>query len=342
MKFGTDYASCRANFLSTAESAGVTVAHHVHPALPDAAVDVITLGNGPEIRAIVSGAHGVELPFGSAVQCAVLDERIQVPDNATLVLIHAINCYGAVHRRRFTDGNIDLCRNFATPPHATNTFYEVLAPHINASPENAPEADTALASQQASMGPDFIAGIMGGQFDDPAGFSYGGAEPTWSRQVLEHILEPLAHRAESAMVLDLHTGVGPFAEPTFVCLQTGAALARARALFGNDLIAPLDRTDTGTALHPAVGHPTEGYERLFANVPVTSVVLEMGTYPPQETLPVLIQEHRYHRHGLADGTAAHEIRQRMWEQHAPADEDWQRRAREAGIDAVTRLLRSTG
>ena len=108
--------------------------------------------------------------------------------------------------------------------------------------------------------------------------------------------------ASDVVILDLHTGVGPFAEPTFVCLQEGSALAAARRRFGNDLLAPMEQAP-GRVLHPVVGHPTEGYERLFPAAAVVSVVLEMGTCPPDETLPVLIEEHRLTRAGLADTRA---------------------------------------
>lgn len=340
MKFGDDFHGCRQHFLQSAQAAGRQVHSTPHPELAEAgvAVDAVQLGNGPHLRVLISGAHGVELPFGSAVQCAVLDGDVAVPDEVTLLLVHAINCFGAYRQRRFTDGNIDLCRNFSEPPYPANPLHERLAPWLNAAPEAAEEADRALAALAEEMGRDYIAGVMGGQFDDPQGFSYGGTAPCWSRSVLESLLQPFVGNATDLVVLDLHTGVGPFAVPSFVCLQDDPGVARASARFGAEITTPRARRADGGTLHPAVGHPTEGYERKFAGIPVTSVVLEMGTLPPTETLPVMLQEHRFERHGQAQSEAARALRQQMWDQHAPADATWRAQALQAGLKAVEALV----
>ncbi len=340
MKFGTDYHTCREHFVQSAGANAHNVRSFPHPTLGNAgvAVDAVQIGSGPKLRVLISGAHGVELPFGSAVQCAVLDGEVMIPEEVTLLLLHAINCFGAYHQRRFTDGNIDLCRNFSTPPFPANPLYERLAPWLNAAPDAADEADRTLAAMAEEMGRGYIAGIMGGQFDDPHGFSYGGTEPCWSRGVLESLLQPFVGEVTDLVVLDLHTGVGPFAVPSLVCLQDASGVARATSRFGPEITAPLAQRADGGTLHPAVGHPTEGYERLFAGIPVTSMVLEMGTLPPTDTLPVLLQEHRFERHGQAQSDAAQALRKLMWDQHAPADATWRTQALQAGLTAVEQLV----
>jgi len=340
--FGTDYFSCRDRFLDAAGDH--VVEFYGHPDLKTEGVGthVVTIGEGDHLCVVTSGCHGVELPFGSAVQAAVL-QQLQVPAHMRLILIHALNSYGAYHQRRFTDANIDLCRNFWTRLPGANAAYQRLATLLNAHPDEAAEADIELASLQVAMGGEFISAIMGGQFSDPKGFSYGGNTPAHARLVLEKILTTHQSRVSECRVLDLHTGVGPHGEPTFVCLQKGKALARARSLCGDGLIAPMADEDPGAGsrkLHPAVGHPTQGYEQMFAGIPVTSLVLEMGTFPPEETLPLLIAEHRYEYHGLQDTPAARATKAAMWQQHAPEDGHWRDQALAAGLSALQRLTLS--
>ncbi|MEZ5594853.1 MAG: DUF2817 domain-containing protein [Pseudomonadales bacterium] len=342
ISFGTSYAECRERFRTAAAARSLPVTSIRHPHLDaDVTVDAVTLG-GPDaanLRVVIAGAHGVELPFGSAVQTDWLAGGGEAPADTAVLLVHAINCAGAFQRRRNTDGNIDLCRNFRDGGELPrNPAYERLAADLNAPPGDA-AADANLAAARTEMGQTFIHAIMGGQFIDPTGFSYGGLAPTWSRRTLESLL--LSHAgASDVVILDLHTGVGPFAEPTFVCLQEGSALAAARRRFGDDLLAPMEQAP-GRVLHPAVGHPTEGYERLFPAAAVVSVVLEMGTCPPDETLPVLIEEHRLTRAGLADTGAGQAMRTTMWEQHAPVDDRWREAVLRHGRAAMQALIRGT-
>lgn len=53
--------------------------------------------------------------MGAAVQLALLDELLALPDDVALVLVHAINPYGFAHVRRVDGQNIDLNRNFLRP-----------------------------------------------------------------------------------------------------------------------------------------------------------------------------------------------------------------------------------
>lgn len=240
-----------------------------------------------------------------------------------------------------TDGNIDLCRNFRDgDAHPSNPGYQKIAEFLNATPGGA-AADVALAQAREALGPGYIAAVMGRQFEGPTGFSFGGHAPCWSRRTLEAVLAPFTAHTRELRVMDMHTGAGPYAVSTFVCLQSGTALAEARARFGVNLMAPMDTAAGGQPLHPAVGHPTEGYGRIFPEAKVMSVVLEMGTLPPDETLPVLIGEHRLTRHtkiniaGLRDDP----LRQLLWDQHAPTDTRWRESALQHGLAAVEALLR---
>ncbi len=340
--FGDSFGACRRIFLDSAARAGVPVHHYPHPAEAAASVDAAYVGDTePDMLLIVtSGAHGVELPFGSAVQSAWLGTPSNVPDKMGVLMVHAVNSVGAATRRRFTEENVDLCRNFAHEP-SDNPGYREIEAWLNVNPADeaaCAQADAQLDRYQRERGADFIAAVMGGQFVDPLGFGFGGHTPTWARGTLEAAIQSFVatRRPTQVAILDLHTGVGAWASPTFVSLQQGDAAARAHDWLPA-LLAPAAEA-SGQRLHPATGHPTEGYERMFPLAEVTSLVLEMGTYPPADTLPVLIQEHRYTRWGLADTPQGQAVRTTLWEQHAPVDEAWRTNALDAGTNAITHLV----
>ena len=71
--------------------------------------------SGRRDRALIvsSGLHGVEGPFGSAVQVAALPHLAALHESGMrVVLIHALNPYGFAWGRRVDAANVDLNRAF--------------------------------------------------------------------------------------------------------------------------------------------------------------------------------------------------------------------------------------
>ena len=75
-------------------------------------------GGGVEfVRAAAEELYGVppENVVGSAVQLAWLSQRhrtLSVPEDAAIVLVHALNPFGFAWRRRWNENKVDLNRNF--------------------------------------------------------------------------------------------------------------------------------------------------------------------------------------------------------------------------------------
>ena len=62
----------------------------------------------------MSGTHGVEGYCGSGIQIGFLKEGLfaELPDDMSVVLLHAMNPYGFSNDRRVNEDNVDLNRNF--------------------------------------------------------------------------------------------------------------------------------------------------------------------------------------------------------------------------------------
>jgi len=346
--FPDSYATARAAFRLATLSAACDHQDFPHPNEHDdrgapLTIDVARIGpeSPRQLLVILSGMHGVELPAGAAIQTNWLMSRgaTVIPGDMAVLFIHAVNALGCWQRRRMTDGNVDICRNFVdfSTELPENPFYAVLADAINGLPDDA-SADANLQRYTQREGPAaMVAGVMGGQYSDPQGFSYGGSSRTWSADTLSAILHSTGSGAEAVVVMDIHTGVGAKGAMTPICLQTGETATRARTWLGPETMLPqVDRKDE-ESLHPASGHPTEEYERIFSGRSITSLVIEFGTLPPAQTLPVLLREHRLTRRG-ATAMELKAVRDLLWQQHAPVDIKWQQAVLRQGMLAIDKVI----
>lgn len=352
--FADDYFAARDKFKAACRLHGTPVHSHAHPELDAAGVALSTevAWFGPRDAArllvLVSGVHGVEALPGSACQTAlVASGRLnELPADTAVLMVHVINCWGAVHLRRNTDGNVDLCRNFLdfTRPLPTRPEYEAIHAAVNCPERTGPQRDAARAEIAAFIqrnGMDaYIQALMGGQYQHADGFSFGGTQPVWAHRTLAAILAGHAQHARRVCVVEVHTGLGPWAYGTAVTMHTGADCARAKAWFGPWIVAPNERDKGALADSYRVhGHTTEGYLRALPGAEVTAIVLEFGTYPPQESLPVMLEDHWLAVHGDASSPQGQEIRQRMLRLHYPLDPDWRQAVWDRANQVVDQALR---
>ena len=134
--FSEDYTSARERFRAASRDAGLSVVTMRNPSPGPTGIelttDVARAGpqNASKLLVLISGVHGVELLCGSACQSGWLASggpRSLPPDTAVL-LVHALNCWGAAWGRRNTEHNVDLCRNFLdfSQPLPPSPVYEQL------------------------------------------------------------------------------------------------------------------------------------------------------------------------------------------------------------------------
>lgn len=335
--FSEDFVTARTKFIGACRIAGVEPERHVNPAPgPDGvelSTEVAYFGprDAPKLLVLISGMHGVEALCGSGCQTGLLAQGVtsMLPADTALLMVHVINCWGAAHLRRNTDGNIDPCRNFMdfTQPLPSRPLYEEIhaalsCPELDGPQRRAADEFMTRFRQERGMAA-AIEALMGGQYQHPDGFSYGGQAPTWSNRTITAILAEHAGRARHVGLVEYHTGLGPYAYGMAVTMQTGTELDRARRWYGHWILAPNHREpgmpDEFYRVH---GHSTDGYLRALPDAEVTSIVLEYGTYAPHVLLPVMLQDHWLEQHGDPRSERGRSIRQRLLELHYPRDPDW--------------------
>lgn len=352
MLFGLDYHRARQAFRDAARQSGARMRSVDHkdraPCDGDLAVDVARFGadNPESIVFLTSGMHGVELTAGTQCQVDLMTSGrlAELGTRTAVVLIHAANPWGAAHDRRYTEENVDLCRNFLpfpVPPGVPEGF-DALREAINVAPNDRKalvEADHLIErfAQGNGIGA-FYHAVMAGQYRDADGIGFGGFGPTWSRQTLERILRTEAGDAETIVTLDYHTGVGPYAYGCIVAMQTGPRLSHVEPYFGPWIMAPRENPPPGFI--DVTGHSGDGYEALFPERDVIAGVLEVGTYSQRSFLDRLIDEHRWTR-VCGDDPQQPELqaaRKALKGFFIPADPHWQAYVRHRGRQAFEQIM----
>jgi hypothetical protein len=335
-RFAFTYAEARRKFRLAADLAGAPVRVYAHPMQgpggEEMATDVARLGD-PEAKAVLvmtSGVHGPELFCGSGAQVdALLDLDLDPFPSVAVLMVHAVNPYGAAWLRRVNEDNVDINRNFAdfSKPRPVNEGYEELADAFvpaDASDAALKAADARIRAYGEKHGQAALAvATSGGQYSRADGMFYGGTGPTWSRRTMEAIVADfgLASRRLVA-ALDFHTGAGPFGycEPIYSGDPAHPGCDRLKRWIGPAMT--LQRTGK-SATPPQQGLSSELWER-GCGLNAAYVSFEYGTLPTDEVIGSLRAEHILHRQGRNDwhDGAVQAVKQRLLRAFAPDRDEW--------------------
>lgn len=348
--FSSDYFEARRRFVAACQTAGG--AHHpLELKLAEQfdeplSIDVCVVGPLNATRSVVvsSGVHGVEAPLGSAVQLAVL-ERLRSsqtqPDGQSVVLIHAVNPYGYLMRRRFNEENVDLNRNFLLPdeeyrgaPPLAGRFRTILGP---------PTKPLRIATSTLRLG--FMAARHGmrpfwetlpvGQYEHPDWIFYGGGELAQSGLLLESLLPQLLPAAEEVIHLDFHTGLGRWTNCELLLPERESSDGAAwwRENFAPHQVVEADQISR----YQVQGSFGPWLQAMFPGCQYRYATAEFGTYRPLQMLRCLADENRWTR-AIEDLPPTHWSRLRLSEAFAPKRPNWRQKCFETGMELFERAM----
>jgi len=285
--FSDSYQQARRKFLAAAPTSRAFSCSTRGPSGEELFTDAAYFGRADARRllVLVSGVHGPEGYAGSAAQLQFLQAKLHedlAPSTAVL-LIHALNCYGFAWDRRTTAEGCDLNRNFVdfSKPLPANPGYEALAEHLvpaDISEEGLRQAAAAIDAYRSRHGDlKFQHARECGQYSRPGGMFYGGTEPTEARRTLEKIAAEFDVAArEKVIIVDYHTGLGPYGYGELQCEQPSGRSGYARAvnIFGPSVTSP----DIGNSSSVLIsGSQDEFWERISGDRH-TYICLEFGTF----------------------------------------------------------------
>jgi hypothetical protein len=306
---------------------------HRYPILQgsDLTIDVAIFDRAAASTLVVSsGVHGVEGPFGSAVQLAWLDRLRQKGrvDGVGLVLIHAVNPFGFAHHRRWNEDNVDLNRNFldqADDYSGAPDGYVQVQSLLN--PETIPSRTEPFRLKAAwtvlRFGlPAIKQAIASGQYEYPRGLFYGGKQAGASTLLLRHHMDSWIGDAKQIVHLDLHTGLGKFADYRLL-LESDAGSEEgewfARVL-GEQVI---ERPRAEGTFYQARGTLGRSLSHQLNKRRFRFATVEFGTYGLVRVLAALRAENRVH-HYAGDRSKFAWVENELRECFCPKSPRWRR------------------
>ena len=349
--YSVDYQEARHKFLVAARAAGGTIESYRNPVLgpinQPLHLDVATFGPMDAVNLLVlgSGTHGVEGFVGSAIQTGLLREGIhaQLGPGTGLVVIHAINPYGFAYQRRFNEDNVDLNRNFLdhSRQHPENPGYDQIADAIT------PESLSFWSNTKASLRLLFYRlrrgsvslrrAISSGQYNHPQGLFYGGQSDTWSNKTVKKVADRYLSGAKRVVVIDFHSGLGPFAAAEVILNvpKSSPVYLRAAKWWGHRVRTTM--CGESISIHPH-GSLKLAFPQMLLEAEVTAVSLEFGTLPPLDVFWALRAENWLHHHVDSDYPASGQIKEDLLRAFYPDDREWQRRAWHQGREVVLQAI----
>jgi len=345
--FSQSYAEARGKFLAAAQTAGLMVQSHAHPLAgrdgEALAMDVARFGaaDASAVMVITSACHGVEGFCGSGVQNALLADasfHAQAQQaGVALLYVHALNPYGFSWWRRTTHENVDLNRNWLdfSQPLPRNTGYDTIAQWLV--PDTwppAPEAEAALAAYAAEHGARALqTAVSAGQPDHPQGLFFSGRAPTWSQQTLRAVLREHGRRCARLGWIDLHTGLGPsgHGERIFACRDDAAALARARAWWGEQITSIYDGSSASARLSGMM------FEGAYAECPqaeYTGIAVEYGTVPFNDVTNALRADQWLQNHPDTGAEQRRAIKAQIRDAFYTDTDAWKQQIVDQGVQAA--------
>jgi len=232
--FAPDYAAAAASFRTLAERLGGRHRRFEHPthrgpAGEELSIDLAWFGPEDAARVLLFtiGCHGPEGFTGSAVIRQWLEGRQgRLPPGQALLVVHAVNPWGFAHRTRTTENNVDINRNFidfAAAPLRHNPIYAELHPALcpdDWTAETIAAGRSAIQRANEAHGvPAVTDALARGQYEHADGLFYGGRGPEWSNRTLHEALQRHLPRGRDVVAIDLHTGLGPYGLPYFLCFH---------------------------------------------------------------------------------------------------------------------------
>jgi hypothetical protein len=225
--------------------------------------------------------------------------------------------------RRCDASGIDLNRNFVDyqKVEALDPEYEGILSTLMNSKDRYQE----MQNQSEKWGQQTFDRIFsGGQYVHTWAPFFGGQSPAHGRKVIENVIELYDLPSRNTMVIDLHTGLGPWAFGELISdhLSNSHGNQQAKGIFG----AAIANAHEGASFSvPKAGLLDYRFHQ-FMNEKGFFLTLEFGSYGSAALFEVLLSDHVYWRDyepSSIDEADYQFYRERMIEHFCPKDSIWQ-------------------
>lgn len=331
--FRQDYPAARSLFLRQTEAfTHAQYSNYTHPLTgplgEPLATDVLWLGPSDSCRVVViiSATHGIEGYAGSAIQSFLLQAlqqgQLQLPGDTALLFVHALNPWGMAWHRRCDEQGIDINRNFIdfSQPLPQAAGYKLVQPWMFCADSRQRQQGLQQVAQQLGQR-GYEEALSGGQYEDATAPFYGGTGPAFARNCIEQIMARYQLERRQLVVLDLHTGLGPWSYGELICDHPFNSPQQhfAQRLFGAAVALPADGSSSSV---PKLGLLDYAWHAIMANNSCF-LTLEFGSYSTSCLFDTLINNHIIWARGEPASACHSKGKDDMLDHFCPQDIYWQ-------------------
>jgi len=352
--FSPTYDVARQRFLEAARDVHAQTASYpidqVGPSGESLSIDIAWVGAREPNQAVVvtSGLHGVEGFLGSAVQLAWLvrlaSGEVELPPRTTVVLVHAVNPFGFAWQRRTDSRNVDLNRNFVDrrvgekyfgTPDGYGYAQKILTPSSVPSWMSYPTFLFGAAWLVARHGaPMLRTAVASGQYEDQDGLFFGGYVPSESTALMQSQFWSWTRGADAVVHLDLHTGLGSFADYQLFVEQPHARhLQWYWTHFDYERVVSV--AERGQYYAQGV---MGAWLARHSSVDYRFACLEFGTHPMIRVLAALREENRVHHYASRGTPVYSRAKKELLECFCPRSQLWRRKATRCALDVIRQAV----
>lgn len=333
--FPISYAQGREWFKEAVRLCGGHYTAYNKPGFDDLAQDLAWIGSRDAKKVFVSicGTHGQEYFAGAAGQISWLcnNKFRDLPRDVAICFIHGLNPYGAATFSRCNENFVDLNRNYrdSSEPLRPVPLFKPLSDILSCEDMNEHTFYDVMHAYNAFVErhdkTEVMTAIAGGQDEFPDSIAYAGQEMQWEIANLKMIIDSYFQHIEKACLIDWHTGLGKFGEPTSLLNlpPESREFALGRSWWG-DPASSDDIYDTG-AEPDYVGHVSTGFanDLKARDISVVETVIEFGTVSNRAIIPAFLVD-RWLRFECADRNAPHAVKMQtiMMERYNPSLPEW--------------------
>lgn len=348
--FKGDYPECKQQFEKAVRKLNAFTWYRCSwplPADPELSTDSLWIGNqnAQHVLVLISGTHGVEGYCGSAVQCFLLaclsQQALILPDNLAILMVHALNPWGMRWARRCDEQGIDLNRNFIQfPPDLSvdEDYLQLLDCMAIAASQTRIDALAKLAKTWGREKYERV--FSGGQYQFPWAPFYGGEKPARANGVIDELIDYWQLHGRGMVVLDLHSGLGPWAFGELISDHASGSVGNqfAQQLFG----AAVAVTDHGQSFSVKKEGLLDYRWHQLMEKTGCFLTLEFGSAGTDALFDVLVNDHLLWRTWGGENWSDSEYilhRKAMLEHFCPSDSLWQQAVLFKSWQVVERALK---
>jgi hypothetical protein len=310
---------------------------------------------------LTTGEHGIEGYVGSAMLQRFIEKFMHRLDplSTGLVLVHAINPWGMVHRRRTNANNVDLNRNFVWDAGMIDPSFNPEHKSIDLIVNPKKPVDSywgsllsfmvQLSRYSITMGfQDFKKTSLLGHYRNPEGIHYGGDSYQGETKTLMHLYRKSFLPYDQILHVDMHTGYGPRYQMSLVnSVYEKGNSQRFSKRFNYPKVVAANTDEFYNLRGDMIDYVYTLWKNEFPEKRLYSCSFEFGCYGSSvgsmiRAMLAMTLENQAYWYGTANGVIQARIEHNFLEAFYPRSETWREKAVADADQAFEGILKAEG